>query len=409
MSAMAGTEIEFEFYNHQTNETVILHGVVDGLETHIEAVLNASFPGNLTTTPSTAPYDGTGALWFVVAVILVYSLSMFMIIVTLARRKSEHKNMDLEVDRYIKGLETARQRAREESVLRMRLRWPGNFIWLRFTNRPDRDLSKDKEPSDLEEASSESSGSYIELPATTISHNGEAAIAPVSVHGKDRSTTNQRVPQRPRSSPLESRRRGAVFVNADDVVLPVSTRPIMDTIDESEANSLEHMSHIPDGGSDSSSVNDWNMSSTQKTHPERSAHERRSLWGSQRSAAVHSSLFKSDKHIGDNNGVKRDSGLGGLVLPTRPSSWHPSETSVQGSVPVGRDSAATCLLQPGTTGATADADSWKRKPMYLSSDAFYDQYVLSQQKEALLVPNWGRNITLDSSCSAGDSNSDHVI
>ena len=57
-------------------------------------------------------YDGPGALTFVVAVIVVYGISMFLLVATLLRRKSYHKSLDVEVDRYIKGMEAARIEAR---------------------------------------------------------------------------------------------------------------------------------------------------------------------------------------------------------------------------------------------------------------------------------------------------------
>lgn len=70
----------------------------------------------------------TGPLLYVVAVILVYGLSMFLIVGTLARKKSENKQMDQDFHAYIKGLEIARQEAKRDQVNQTRLKWPGNFV-----------------------------------------------------------------------------------------------------------------------------------------------------------------------------------------------------------------------------------------------------------------------------------------
>jgi hypothetical protein len=53
-----------------------------------------------------------GALTYVVAVIVVYSISMFLIVATYLRRKSAHKTLDGQVHSYIKGLEAARIQAK---------------------------------------------------------------------------------------------------------------------------------------------------------------------------------------------------------------------------------------------------------------------------------------------------------
>ena len=53
-------------------------------------------------------YDDQGALMYVVAVIIVYSLSMFFLVAALLRRKSAHKSLDGQVMHYMKGLDAAR-------------------------------------------------------------------------------------------------------------------------------------------------------------------------------------------------------------------------------------------------------------------------------------------------------------
>ena len=251
---MAGTGTEFEFYDSQTNESFAFRGTIDGHESQIIRVLTSETSSNDTMTTSTSrdtrTYDGRGALWFVVTVILIYGMSMFMIIVTLARRKSAHKNMDVEVDRYMKGLEGARKRAREESVLRMRLQWPGNYIGQRFTNRPEHDLagSRDCIGSDGEEDCSntdESSGSYVELPATTVGSSNAGAggnVGTTSEGQKDAKAKTVLNPGRPR-------RTEALFVHAEDIILPTSVRPALETTGETPARCRVDKEHSPEGAS----------------------------------------------------------------------------------------------------------------------------------------------------------------
>ena len=52
-----------------------------------------------------------------VAVIVVYGISMFLLVATLLRRKSYNKSLDVEVNRYIKGMEAARIEAKVQFVV----------------------------------------------------------------------------------------------------------------------------------------------------------------------------------------------------------------------------------------------------------------------------------------------------
>ena len=81
----------------------------------------------------------------------------------------------------MKGMEQARQQDRQEEVMRMRLRWPGNFIGLRYDSTHRQNITAsdlegypewpclagdDKSGTDGDSLSSESS--YTIMPATTI-------------------------------------------------------------------------------------------------------------------------------------------------------------------------------------------------------------------------------------------------
>jgi hypothetical protein len=88
---------------------------------------------------------------------------MFLIVGTLARKKSYHKQLDVEVGRYIKGLETARREARLEEVKRTRIMWPGNFVASPDNQAPDDVTSEDKVTSDSNERDD-----CVFLPATTV-------------------------------------------------------------------------------------------------------------------------------------------------------------------------------------------------------------------------------------------------
>ena len=100
-SVLADTEVEFIFQKAGSNETLVLYGELEDMFALPNGTEGAAGPQ--------APYDGTGALMFVVAVIVVYSLSMFFIVATLLRRKSSKKSLDGQVNQYIKGLEAARE------------------------------------------------------------------------------------------------------------------------------------------------------------------------------------------------------------------------------------------------------------------------------------------------------------
>lgn len=101
-----GSEVEFIFQKVGSNTTLVLYGE---LEDVLSLPNSTEGAGDTPAGAQAAAYDGTGALMFVIAVIVVYSLSMFFIVATLLRRKSSKKSLDGQVNRYIKGLEAARE------------------------------------------------------------------------------------------------------------------------------------------------------------------------------------------------------------------------------------------------------------------------------------------------------------
>ena len=61
-------------------------------------------------------------LWYVVAVIFVYSLSIVFLGIALVKKKGKYRTMDSDLVKFLKGLEDDRQEAEEQKVMRLRLR-----------------------------------------------------------------------------------------------------------------------------------------------------------------------------------------------------------------------------------------------------------------------------------------------
>ena len=162
-------DISLSLFDKSLNKSLVFHGDIKLNFTSSGADKNLTNFGN----GKISDYDGTGALLFVVSVITVYSLSMFMIVITLVRRKSHHRQMDIEVNKYLKGINDAKRQARLEEVLRTRLHWPGNLIWLRYSHHPERrrdvenGYSKVKRQCSSYQAHLSPSDSYVEIPAIT--------------------------------------------------------------------------------------------------------------------------------------------------------------------------------------------------------------------------------------------------
>lgn len=162
--------LELELFNPEDNSSMVFVGELqrDQASAGIKETTTAS-------TGNSLAEDSTGALMFVVAVISVYGMSMCLLVITLTRKKSASQITDKEVRNYIKGIEAARQEAKAEEVLRSRLRWPGNFIGLRFSSRNPIAASRlDQEGEEPERSSQNTSvdvdsmSDYVEMPATTV-------------------------------------------------------------------------------------------------------------------------------------------------------------------------------------------------------------------------------------------------
>ena len=184
MTNMENNNVHLVLFDSADNGSVVLYGNIEIKETK---KINDTGEGNLSGSRGFV-YDQQGALWYVISVMVVYSLSMVFLVITLVRRKGKYRNMDSEVSKFMKGLENARQQAREDEVRRMRLRWPGNFIGLRFDARhggniPPSDVENfpewpclhdgDKTKSDDDAKSESSDSSYMIIPATTVKRDTE--------------------------------------------------------------------------------------------------------------------------------------------------------------------------------------------------------------------------------------------
>ena len=108
------------------------------------STLNATAPGVVATNPHSVvnftlnasdDYDDVGATSYVVVVMVVYAIVMFVLLGSVVKRKPHDRQLDVEIRNYKRGLDDARRRARQQSVLRTRLSYPGNFIGLRFSAR----------------------------------------------------------------------------------------------------------------------------------------------------------------------------------------------------------------------------------------------------------------------------------
>ena len=233
---MAGKRLELEFFNPHTNQTVVFRGTVG-----VNSISMNDTAFNQSEQENHVNYDSLGALWFVVTVILVYSLSMFMIVITFTRHKSENKRKDIEVASYLKGLEGARRQAREEQVLRMRLRWPGNWISLRFSRHPNRNYAASTHRVTLNTdgaTGEELPGSQADLPPITADTANEVLSTLLTVEANHGSRSSVR---QPGSVYPVSSRRGAAFVNREDLILPCAgqTCPMKTIRETSAANKID--------------------------------------------------------------------------------------------------------------------------------------------------------------------------
>lgn len=118
--------IEFHLDDHKANVTVVLH------RSHDDSNHTAD-PEGMTGDAK----DDMGAMFYVVTVVTVYSLGMLFIVISFISRKNNGEELDAEVSSFLKGWNHAAKQAREDTVKRQRLQWPGNFIGLRLSSRTD--------------------------------------------------------------------------------------------------------------------------------------------------------------------------------------------------------------------------------------------------------------------------------
>ena len=89
-----------------------------------------------------APYDSKGAMTYMFAVIFVYSISIFLLIAMLSRRKTSSMKLETEVSTYMKGLEYVDKQCKMDQVLYARFKIPGNFVGMRSDTRIARYMNR---------------------------------------------------------------------------------------------------------------------------------------------------------------------------------------------------------------------------------------------------------------------------
>ena len=130
---MAGPEVE-----------IILHDTASNKTRHLYGHLISTLPINvsLSEVKVSVPYDSQGAMTYTFAVLLVYSISIFLLIATLSRRKTSSMKVETEVNTYMKGLEYVNKQCKMDQVLYARFRIPGNFVGMRSDTRRARYMNK---------------------------------------------------------------------------------------------------------------------------------------------------------------------------------------------------------------------------------------------------------------------------
>ena len=89
-----------------------------------------------------ATYDSKGAMAYMFAVIFVYSISIFLLIAMLSRRKTSSMKLETEVSTYMKGLEYVNKQCKMDRVLYARFKIPGNFVGMRSDTRIARYMNR---------------------------------------------------------------------------------------------------------------------------------------------------------------------------------------------------------------------------------------------------------------------------
>ena len=101
MTNMENNNVHLVLFDSADNGNVVLYGDIKIKETK---TINDTTSGDVSLSGSRGfVYDQQGALWYVLTVMVVYSLSMVFLVMTLVRRKGKYRNMDSEVSKFMKG------------------------------------------------------------------------------------------------------------------------------------------------------------------------------------------------------------------------------------------------------------------------------------------------------------------
>ena len=97
------------------------------------------------------PYDSRGAVYYVIAVIMIYGISIVLLILATVRGRTYHNHTDKQVTSYLRNIDSIRQKGQTESILKRQ-----DPKSLEYTNLPVPSLhcdhlpliSESREPSD---------------------------------------------------------------------------------------------------------------------------------------------------------------------------------------------------------------------------------------------------------------------
>ena len=98
--------MEFTFFDHKKNKTVVLDAEIrpillpESLQPETQFSSDETLQQNVTSRGLQSFYEENGELFYVITVIVIYSLSMVFLVGTMYRKKSRQRNVDKEVRRY---------------------------------------------------------------------------------------------------------------------------------------------------------------------------------------------------------------------------------------------------------------------------------------------------------------------
>lgn len=90
---------------------------------------------NVTAEGNIEEYDSTGAISYVVIVIIVYGTALFILLFSMITRKPYHKRLDVELRNYENGLQNAFRQEMLKDVMLTRISYPGNYICVRDSRK----------------------------------------------------------------------------------------------------------------------------------------------------------------------------------------------------------------------------------------------------------------------------------